>query len=60
MQRFPPAEDGPQFELASIGRTLDDLEPSEKVAATRGLFPLVWSALSLLALICFMTWLLLS
>ena len=60
MQRFPPAEDGPQFELASIGRTLDDLEPEEKTGPSRGLFPLLWSAAALLALIVFLAWLLLS
>jgi hypothetical protein len=60
MQRFPPAEDGPRFELLSVGHTLDDLDPSDHAAPFPGVFPLIWSVAALLALIAFMGWLLIS
>jgi hypothetical protein len=62
MQRFPPAEDGPRFELLSVGHTLDDLDPGDEIAPRPGnaILPLVWSAAVLLALIAFMGWLLVS
>jgi hypothetical protein len=62
MQRFPPAEDGPRFELLSVGHTLDDLDPADEVAPRPGnaILPLVWSPAALLALIAFMGWLLVS
>jgi len=60
MDRFPPAEDGPRYELQSVGRTLDDLEPSEEIAPRPGgvAKPLAWVALTLLALLAFVGWLL--
>jgi hypothetical protein len=60
MDRFPPAEDGPRYEIQSVGRTLDDLEPSEEIAPRPGgvMRPLVWVALVLLALMAFVGWLL--
>jgi hypothetical protein len=62
MQRFPPAEDGPRFELLSLGQTLGDLDPADQVAPRPGnaILPLLWSATALLALIAFMGWLLVS
>lgn len=60
MQRFPPAEDGPRFELLSVGQTLDDLDPGDHAAPLAGVFPLLWSVAALLALIAFMGWLLIS
>jgi hypothetical protein len=55
MDKFPPAEDGPQYELASIGRTMEDLSPDEHVAPRPGgiLVPLLWTALALIALMAF-------
>jgi hypothetical protein len=60
MDRFPPAEDGPRYEIHSVGRTLDDLEPSDEIAPRPGgvYKPLVWVALGLLALMAFVGWLL--
>jgi hypothetical protein len=60
MDRFPPAEDGPRYEIQSVGRTLDDLEPSEEIAPRPGGFlrPLVWVGLALMALMAFVGWLL--
>jgi hypothetical protein len=60
MDRFPPAEDGPRYEMQSIGRTLDDLEPAEEVEARAGGVgrPLAWVALAVFALIAFVCWLL--
>jgi len=60
MQRFPPAEDGPRFELLSVGQTLDDLDPDDETMPSPGILPLLWSGAALLALITFMGWLLIS
>jgi len=60
MDRFPPAEDGPRFELLSVGRTLDDLDPGDQIGPGPGILPLLWSVTALLALIAFMGWLLVS
>jgi len=60
MQRFPPAEDGPLYELESVGRTLGDLGPGEMLAPRPGgvIAPVVWSTIATLALIAFVGWLL--
>jgi hypothetical protein len=60
MDRFPPAEDGPSYELQSVGRTLDDLTPQEETAPRPGGIarPVMWSFLALLALVAFVGWLL--
>lgn len=60
MQRFPPAEDGPRFELLSVGQTLHDLDPGDEIMPSPGILPLLWSGAALLALIIFMGWLLIS
>jgi hypothetical protein len=60
MEIFPPAEDGPRFEIQTIGRELDDLAPEEKVAPRPGGLarPLFWVGAVLVALIAFIGWLL--
>ncbi|MFI4933561.1 MAG: hypothetical protein ACHP7N_03000 [Caulobacterales bacterium] len=57
---FPPAEDGPEYELQSIRRSLDDLTPAEKVAPRPGgiVRPIVWALVGLVALMAFVGWLL--
>ncbi len=61
MDKFPPAEDGPRYELQSVGRTLDDLDPETEAApaAQRRVYgPLVAVGLTILALLAFVGWLL--
>ncbi len=60
IDRFPPAEDGPRYELLTIGRTLDDLTPQEETAPRPGgvRAPLAWVALGLAALMGLVGWLL--
>jgi hypothetical protein len=62
MRLFPPAHDGPRYEIQSIGRELDDLSPAEKVAPRPGgvARPLAYVALALLALVAFFTAMLLT
>jgi hypothetical protein len=62
MQRFPPAQNGPHYELTSLARTIDDLSLGETEAPRPGgaISPLVCTALATLTLIAFMIWLLLS
>ncbi|HTX49169.1 MAG TPA: hypothetical protein VME40_07245 [Caulobacteraceae bacterium] len=62
MDRFPPAEDGPRYEIQSVGRTLDDMEPNDEIVPRPGgvLKPLAWVALALLALMAFVGWLLIG
>jgi hypothetical protein len=60
MDRFPPAEETPHYELQSIGRGLGDAS----LANRRALPPrvivahLFWTALVLVALLAFVGWLL--
>jgi len=58
MELFPPAEDGPRFEIQSVGRELDDLSPEEKAAPRPGgvVRPLIWVGLTLAALVAFIGW----
>lgn len=54
MDRFPPAEHGPRYEIQSIGRSLNDLN----VAAADGLGPdvrtaLLWWAAGFLVMVAF-------
>jgi hypothetical protein len=59
MDRFPPAEDGPRFEMASIGRSLSDLTPDDgEVPEVGRTEALVWTGIALFSLIAFVGWLL--
>jgi len=61
--RVPAAADGPMYELQSISRILDDLNPQDKKLEPRpgGVrAPLIWAAILLVALIAFAGWLLVS
>jgi hypothetical protein len=58
MDKFPPAEDGPHFELQSIGRTLSDLPPSSPPRRGGAGLRLVPVAVAVLALLVFVGWLL--
>ena len=60
MDRFPPAEDGPQYELIALARTLDDLTFAEQTAPRPGgiVEPLIYVTLALVALLAFVGWLL--
>ena len=65
MDRFPPAEDGPRYELQSVGRTLDDLDldpETEAAPAAQRRFggPLIAVGVTILALMAFVGWLLLG
>ncbi len=62
MDRFPPAEDGPRYEMQSVGRTLDDLEPAAQAEPSKGGVggALIWVALAVVALVAFVSWLLVS
>jgi hypothetical protein len=56
MDPFPPAEDGPRYEMAQVGRELSDLTPAERTSPPvfrEEVLMLVWSGLGLLALIAF-------
>jgi hypothetical protein len=61
MDYFPTAENGPQFEMAAVGRTLIDLSPGDtevpRVGRTEAL---VFTGLALLAALAFGGWLLIS
>jgi hypothetical protein len=59
--RFPAAEDGPEFQLRSVGHSLDDLSPAERrlpPEAVRARF--MWATAALIALIAFVGWLLVA
>ncbi len=60
MDRFPPAEDGAQYELTAIARNLDDLPPTGPPAKYPELLskPLFWTLAALVVLIAFVGWLL--
>ena len=59
MDRFPPAKDGPQFELSSIGRALADMTAEERTAPSGdGVRVLIFTGLALLVLLLFVGWLL--
>jgi len=59
MHRFPPAKDGPRYEMQAIGRTLDDLDRREDAYADGDVWaPLFWSFAGLLVLMAFVGWLL--
>ena len=61
MNRFPPAENGPQYELVALARAMDDLAPGEEAAPRADVFtPLIFAGCGLLALIMFFGWLLVS
>jgi hypothetical protein len=62
MDTLPTAEDRSRYELQSIGRSLDDLEPADEIVPRPGgvIAPLAWVASALLALMAFVGWLLLS
>ncbi len=57
--RFPAAQDGPEFQLHAIGRALDDLSPAEQRKPPRAVRArLTWAAAALVALMAFVGWLL--
>jgi hypothetical protein len=60
MDRFPPAEDGPRYELATIARSLDDLAPEEPPPRYPELIsrPLLWTFAAVFVLVAFVGWLL--
>jgi hypothetical protein len=60
MDRFPAAEDGPQYELIALGRTMDDLTDEEKTAPRPGgvIGPLICVSVVLVAMLAFIGWLL--
>jgi hypothetical protein len=60
MDRFSAAEDGPQYELIALARTMNDLTPAEAtVPEPTGLTPeLIWAAITLLVMLAFVGWLL--
>ena len=59
MDRFPPAKDGPRYEMHAIGRTLDDLDPREHADEPGDVWgPLFWTLSGLLVLMAFVGWLL--
>jgi hypothetical protein len=61
MNALDPSKHGPRFEMASVGRYLEDLTPAEaevpRVGRTEAL---IWSACVLIALIAFIGWLLIG
>jgi hypothetical protein len=62
MDAFPASFDGPEYELQSIARSLEDLTPAETAAPRPDgvMRPLFWTAAALVALMTFVGWLLLS
>jgi len=62
MNRFPPAENGPQYELSALVRTMDDLTPEEEWAPRAGgvTAPLVYVGIATVTLLAFVGWLLFS
>ena len=59
MDRFPPAEDGPRYEMQAIGRALEDLAPRDRASEAGDPWaPLFWSLAGLLLLMAFVGWLL--
>ena len=60
MDRFPPAKDGPHYELITLARTMDDLTFAEQTAPRPGgiVEPLICVAVFLVALLAFVGWLL--
>ena len=59
MDRFPPAEDGPRYEMLAIARALDDIAPRDRAYEAGDLWgPLLWSLTGLLLLMAFVGWLL--
>ena len=62
MDAFPASFDGPEYELQSIARSLEDLTPAEMSAPRPGgvMRPLVWTVAAIVALMAFVGWLLLS
>jgi hypothetical protein len=51
MDRMPAAFDGPRFEMARIGRTLDDLGPADVARPADEITPVIWTAIGAFALI---------
>ena len=60
MDRFPPAEGSPRFELHSIGRSLSDAAPARRAALPPRVIAaqLLWTAVVIIALVIFVGWLL--
>ena len=60
MDRFPAAEDGPQYELIALARTMDDLSAEEKTTPRLGgiVEPLICVAAVGIAMLAFIGWLL--
>jgi len=58
MDAFPPARDGPRFEIQAIGRSLEDLTPAEVAVPRDVVVPMLFTALALIALMAFVGWLL--
>jgi hypothetical protein len=59
MDRFPPAKDGPRYQMLAIGRTLDDLDPREHTNDAGDVWgPLFWTFSGLVLLMAFVGWLL--
>jgi hypothetical protein len=56
MDRMNAAAARPRFEMAQIGRTLDDLTPGEQLAPRPGgdIAPVIWTAVGAFALVAFL------
>lgn len=59
MDRFPPAQDGPRYEMQAIQRSLNDLaRPRGALPASRDIWnAIVLAAAGLLLVVAFVAWL---
>jgi hypothetical protein len=60
MDSFPPGEEGPRYEMMSIGRSLSDTAVARRATLPPRVIiaQLCWTALAVVALMAFVGWLL--